>query len=199
MSFQREIGDIYRLKIPYGSVYTSVFLIKLSGGNLLVDCGATDSDVDGYIVSALKELGLSLGDIRYLVLTHNHEDHGGGLRRVLQLHPKITVIDGVSSLFDGLEIYALPGHTLHCIGVFDRQSGTLIAGDGLQGDGVGEYRCTLESEAEYAKTLDKLHKDESIKNILFSHDYKPWNKDYAFGRAAIESCLNDCKKHIERR
>ena len=39
MSFYREIGEIYRLKVPFdGEVYTSVFLIKNAEGNVLIDC-----------------------------------------------------------------------------------------------------------------------------------------------------------------
>ena len=52
--FEREIGEIYRLKVPFdGEVYTSVFLIK-GTKNVLIDCATTDYDVENYIVPALQ-------------------------------------------------------------------------------------------------------------------------------------------------
>lgn len=86
----------------------------------------------------------------------------------------------------------MKGHTIDCIGVLDERSGTLISGDGLQGAGVGKYRCSLESREAYLKTIEKIKKDKRIKNILFSHAYEPWYKDGAFGREEIKRCLQDC-------
>ena len=80
--FKKEKSWIYRLKIPFDTVYTSVFLIRSAFGNLLVDCATTDEDVDQCIVPALKRLGYDLSDIRMLILTHRHSDHAGGLARV---------------------------------------------------------------------------------------------------------------------
>ncbi len=89
----------------------------------------------------------------------------------------------------------MKGHTLDCIGVFDQKNNTLISGDGLQGAGIGKYRCLLECKEEYLKTIARIEQNENIKNILFSHAYEPWYKDAMFGREQIEKCLNDCKKY----
>jgi len=62
--FEKEIGGIYRLKVPFESVYTSVFLIKAEFGNVLVDCATYDSDVDEYIVPALLEMGIKLENVQ---------------------------------------------------------------------------------------------------------------------------------------
>ena len=126
MKFEREIADIYRLKIPFDNLYTSVFLIKTEQGNALVDCATYASDVDEYIVPALHCLGLRLTDIAYLVLTHNHSDHSGGKARLLELAPNIEVVQSeCDSLLNGVAVYALKGHTLDCVGFFDKKSKTL--------------------------------------------------------------------------
>ena len=198
--FDKEVDGIYRLKVPFMSVYTSVFLINANKDYLLVDCATTDSDVDGVIVPALKELNLSANDIKYLILTHNHGDHAGGKERLLQLNPNLKVINNAVSLdLDQIEIVALKGHTLDCIGVFDNRTGTLISGDGIQGHGIGKFRCSLESQDEYLKTLEKIEKDKRIQKILFSHEYEPWYKAVSDGREQILNCLSDCREYLKRR
>ncbi len=197
MLFTREIGEIYRLKVPFDGIYTSVFLIKTPTANLLIDCASYDSDIDEYLIPALNDFGLQITDIAYLVLTHLHSDHAGGVKRIKELHPTIKVIqDGVYELPSGVSVYELKGHTIDCIGVFDRESGTLISGDGLQGESIGRYRCSLESRVEYLKTLDKIQADRRIQNILLSHAYEPWRKDGAFGREEVEKRIKDCRKII---
>lgn len=200
MNFEKEIGDIYRLKVPFdGDVYTSVFLIRTKSGNVLVDCATHASDVDEYIIPALRELGLKSENIKYLILTHKHGDHSGGLLRISEQIPSLQAIDKTMLLdIKGITIYAMKGHTFDCIGVLDERSGTLIAGDGLQGYGVGKFRCSLESKEEYIKTIDKIKKDGRIKNILFSHAYEPWYKYGAFGREEVENCLQDCIEYVNK-
>ncbi len=194
--FEREIGEIYRLKVPFdGEVYTSVFLIK-GAKNVLIDCATTDYDVENYIVPALQGIGLELAQIECVVLTHSHGDHSGGRNKIAQISPKMRFICSECELFNGLDIYPIAGHTLDSIGVFDSVTATLIAGDGLQGAGVGKYVCTLESREEYLKSLQKIKEDKRINNILFSHDYAPWNCDKAIGREQVEKILQDCKDSI---
>ena len=199
MKFYKEIGEIYRLKVPFdGDVYTSVFLVKNQDGYTLIDCATTAQDVDECILPALNQIGLNFLDIRYLFLTHCHGDHAGGKKRVLEYNPAIEIVDGFGEKIQNEPtMYAMKGHTMDCIGFFDEQSGTLISGDGLQGQGVGKYRCTLESAEEYVKTIDRIKQDKHIKNLLFSHAYDPWRKDGAFGREEVEKCLQDCAKYVK--
>ena len=198
MSFEREIADIYRLKVPFDNIYTSVFLIKTESGNILVDCATTKQDVDEWIVPALAQAELSVTDIKYLVLTHKHRDHAGGKERLLALNPSLEIIDELRENFaNGLTMYEMKGHTLDCVGVFDERSGTLISGDGLQGYGVGKYRSSLKSKEEYAKTIERIRQDKRVKNILFSHAYEPWERCGVFGREEVEKCLLSCEEVME--
>lgn len=200
MSFVKEVEGVYRLKVPFEDLYTSVFLIQIEQGYLLVDSATYASDVDEYILPALKEMGLSITDIHYLVLTHKHGDHAGGKNRILELAPSIKIVQEIPLIaLKGLTVYELKGHTLDCIGVLEERSGTLISGDGLQGYGVGKYRCSLESKEEYIKTIEKIRQDKRIENILFSHAYEPWYKDGAFGREEMKKCLENCIEYVERR
>lgn len=195
--FNEETKDIYRLKVPFENIYTSVFLVRAPSGAILVDCATTDEDVDGYIIPALKKAGIALSDVTTLVVTHKHDDHAGGLSRLLSLMPNPEVIRDVRELFDGICTYPMAGHTYDCIGVLDTRTNTLISGDGLQGAGVDKYRCSTKSPKAYLETIERIQSDQRIENILFSHAYEPWNKDHAYGRKAVDACLSQCKKYIK--
>ena len=196
-AFFKEAKDIYRLKIPFEDLYTSVFLIRCEGDLILVDTGAVSEDVDGYIVPALSSLGYSLSDVSTLVISHYHGDHAGGLSRILELAPDICVVrDEVREIAKGIFTCALPGHTPDCIGVLDTRSGTLISADGLQGDGVGRYLTNVSDKAAYQSSINKIREDKRIENILFSHAYEPWQEDLASGRESVLRCLYDCEMAV---
>lgn len=194
--FEKECEGLYRLRIPFETVYTSVFLVKTDRGAFLVDAATTDADVNGIILPALAEMGYTLSDVRGLVLTHRHNDHAGGSRHLLSLRPDLEVIADERTLADGVRTYPLPGHTEDSIGVLDGRTGTLLAGDGLQGEGVDRFRCSLKNREAYVETVKKLKSDESVKNILFSHAYEPWYDDRAFGREEVLRRLEDCLRVI---
>lgn len=194
--FEEVVQGIYRLKIPFYTVYTSVFLVVTESGAALVDCATTDRDVDEYIITALHKLGYRIDGIKLVVVTHNHADHAGGISRILHHAPKMEVISSARPLFDGLETYPLHGHTNEMIGLFDARTGTLISGDGLQGAGVDKYRCSVEDPRAYLQTLDRIRADIRIEGLVFSHAYEPWLRDAIFGRAAVLDCLNTCEKNI---
>lgn len=191
--------NIYRLKIPFTSVTTSVFLIAYSNGYILVDCATTEYDVQNYIIPALHCFGVDLSEVKYIVLSHYHEDHAGGIEALKPYCRNAQVVQSVCSLTDEISTYPMAGHTLDCIGVLDLRSKTLISADAIQGYGIGEYPCSTHNEREYLRTIDRVWEDERIENILFSHDYEPWNCDCAFGRENIKICLQDSKEYIDRR
>ena len=198
-NFYQETKDIYRLRVPFEELYTSVFLVRTSIGAILVDCATTTNDVDLHIVLALKNFGYELTDIRIIVLTHQHSDHAGGLARVLDLAPNIKVVRDVCVLCDSVATDRLAGHTTDCIGLLDTRSKTLISKDGLQGAGVGKYRCYVGDVEAYFETITRIKNDKRIQNILFSHAYKPWNKDRINERSNVDACILECIKYVKRK
>lgn len=194
--FYEETKDIYRLKVPFDTVYTSVFLIKAPSRVILVDCATTAHDVEDVILPALAKLGYAPTDVDTLVLTHRHGDHAGGLNALLQHAPQPEVVTDIRTLADGVCTYPMGGHTKDAIGVLDTRTGTLISGDGLQGAGVDKYRCYTEDPKMYLETLARVREDARIANILFSHAYEPWLADRAFGREQVLACLDDCLQYV---
>lgn len=69
---------------------TNCFLLKASGGYLLVDCGSARDE--GAFLSKLGGIGLTPMDIRYLLLTHHHSDHCGLLPFLLSVNPGLKLI-----------------------------------------------------------------------------------------------------------
>jgi glyoxylase-like metal-dependent hydrolase (beta-lactamase superfamily II) len=197
--FEKEIDGIYRLAFPFDTVFTSIFLITTEIERVLVDTGASGDDVDTYLLPALSELGLSLNGISALVLTHRHGDHAGGMQRIMELCPHMRVITRAGEQLGPLLTYPLPGHTEDMIGVLDGRTHTLVTGDGLQGDGVDKYRCSLRDREAYLETLSRIEKDGRIENLIFSHAYEPWYKASVFGRRAVTDVLSDCRKAAEER
>ena len=195
--FKEEVSGIYRLRVPFGKIYTSVFLIKDEGKNILVDTATTDLDIDNYVIPALRALGIQPCDITNVVITHNHADHAGGLPRLLFYAKGAEIVKHQTSLSKSVCTCSLPGHTGNFIGVLDMRSATLISGDGLQGAGVDIYRTSVESAASYKDTIEKIRKDERVKNLLFSHSYEPWYCDGVYGREDVNRVLSDCLNYIK--
>ena len=192
----KETESITRIRVPFEDLYTSVFIVKVDGGILLVDCATTSFDVDEYIAPSIEKLGYTPDDVRDIVITHHHSDHDGGLTRIRELMPNIEVINEVRAISDDIVTYPLPGHTRHCIGLFDGRCEALISGDGLQGAGVGKYRCSLEDKTMYLDTLRRIESDGKIKKILFSHAYEPWYRDSVTERSEVLFALGECAKYI---
>lgn len=67
-------------RIPLG--VTNCWLLPCSGGYLLID--TCYPDTYPRFLKILKQMNISLGEIRYLLLTHHHEDHAGFAARLLQ-------------------------------------------------------------------------------------------------------------------
>lgn len=62
------------------------FYIEAYGNKLLFDTGASDK----FIKNAQK-LKIDLKDVSSLILSHGHYDHTGGIKRLLQINPKIKI------------------------------------------------------------------------------------------------------------
>ena len=194
--FYKETDKIFRLRVPFENLYTSVFLIDAANTKILVDTATYPSDVDSYILPALKKMGYTLPEISALVLTHKHSDHAGGLSRILSLAPGLEVVRDIRVLSDELCSYPMAGHTKDSIGVLDTRTGTLISGDGLQGAGVDKYRCYTQDREAYIETIKRIENDETIISILFSHAYEPWYKDSIFGREKVLDILSKCTEYV---
>lgn len=90
-SFTRVTDDVFLLRVPFTGVWTGVTLVLGGDGPILVDSGGAADTVDSTIVPALEAMGLSLSDISAVLATHIHGDHVGGIARMRELAPSISV------------------------------------------------------------------------------------------------------------
>ena len=194
--FIKECDGIYRLKVQYTTVYTSIFLIETELGDLLVDTASYDEDIDGCLLPALEKMNIKLSEIYAIVITHNHFDHSGGLKRILEIAPDLRIITELCDITDKISTYPMAGHTEDAIGVFDSRTNTLLSGDGLQGAGVDKYRCSAPFVEKYLETIERIKNDDRIEHILFSHAYEPWFKDRIDGRDAVIAAVEKCKEYV---
>ena len=81
--FELAVPNIYRLKIPFGGVWTGVFLVT-GPEHYLIDSGGNDQGVAEMILPGLKELGYTVDDIAFLLCTHTHGDHVGGHHALIE-------------------------------------------------------------------------------------------------------------------
>jgi metallo-beta-lactamase class B len=72
-------GNVYMV----GTCGITALLITTSQGHFLID-GATNEAADG-IAANIRTLGFDPKDVRYLLATHEHLDHAGGLARLKQI------------------------------------------------------------------------------------------------------------------
>ncbi len=183
-------NGILRLCIPFDNIYTTVFLLKSEYGTILFDTATTESDVENYILPALKTEN-AIPDV--IICSHSHSDHAGGLKSVLKAFPNAQnkpYKDG-EVLFSRFKILELKGHSSDCIGILDLKTKTLLSGDSLQQLGVDKYKTYLEDKKAYLDTVKKLRSTD-IKKIIFSHNYEPFG--WCVTGADIENCYKLCEE-----
>ena len=203
MYIDRIDNGIFRLRIPFETFTTSVYFYVCKQGVAIIDSATYQQDVDDYIIPALEKLNISHSDVKYLLLTHNHRDHIGGLSHLskifknatigtsfeIDLPNRVELVDD-NLIFGCLKAISLPGHTNDSYGFYDTSSKTLLSGDCLQLDGVEKYRNGICDFDLYLDSINKL-KCMGIKRIVAAHEYDPLGS-VAVGTSAVEYYLDKC-------
>ncbi len=173
-------GEWQRVNLSFVSAY----LLIRGGEAAVVDLGTPGSG--DAIGTALKAAGSGWGAVRHVILTHQHDDHAGGLADVApQVNaviyagtadaPAITSAKPLKPVDDGDEVFGLrivgtPGHTAGHVCVFDPSTGVLVAGDALTNTGelTGAHPQYSADLTEAAKSVRKLA-TLAVKTILPGH------------------------------
>ena len=199
---------LFRLLVPFEDLHTTVYVVKSGEGAAIIDTATYPSDVDTYILPALDALGIDRAEVRYLLLTHAHGDHAGGLERLRTWLPDATVgasfsIDALrflplaegTCLLGRIRVVELAGHTKNSVGFFDTSTRTLLSGDCLQLGGVGKYRDGISYPSLYRASVERLRGME-IERIVAAHEYDPLGS-VAEGKAAVAVYLDTCLSFLK--
>lgn len=91
-----------------GNTLVGVNIIRTSEGLILLDAMMTDEDVLYTILEGMKELELDPSQIKYIVVSHAHGDHHGGVRYLRELYPDIKVVMTATDWAFSKNRYTLP-------------------------------------------------------------------------------------------
>ena len=163
-----------------------IWLLKAAGGT----CAVVDPGDHRPVLKVLKELGLEL---RYILLTHHHADHIGGVPGLLSTWPATvfgpadsripdrsrTVEEGdrveLPELGTGFEVISVPGHTSTHIAYYGE--GALFCGDTLFSMGCG--RLFEGTPVQMQESLDKLAVLPPDTRVYCAHEYTQSNCRFA--------------------
>jgi phosphoribosyl 1,2-cyclic phosphodiesterase len=100
----------------------NALVVEAQGTRLLLDCGFGV----GETVRRLARLGLTPEQITAVLVTHEHDDHLGGVARFarkfgLPVWATPGTLRGVDGLLDGLELHRIEGYAYVCIGAIEVQ------------------------------------------------------------------------------
>jgi len=70
--------------------FTNCYLIPVDSKYLLIDTGYEYEWLD--FLNGLGKNNIQINDIKYLLLTHHHDDHAGLLSNITSINPDITII-----------------------------------------------------------------------------------------------------------
>ncbi len=198
--------SIYRIKIPFENIYTTVFIIKTESNCLIYDSGCDENAVNTYILPALAELRVK-PDV--ILCSHSHGDHCGGLHFLSEAFPSAVVgflgqqkysannpkayNDG-DILFDRFKLLNLKGHSTDGLAVFDLKNKVLLSGDCLQLNGVGRYGTGVADCEEYFKAIARIKELKPLK-LFTSHEFYPLGFS-AVGEVEVVEYLTECKAAV---
>jgi glyoxylase-like metal-dependent hydrolase (beta-lactamase superfamily II) len=81
MEVTRITENVFQLTLPI----VNVFLVDHPAGLILIDAGPRGSKA--LIFEGIRQIGKQPEDLKYIILTHAHHDHSGGLTAILETFP----------------------------------------------------------------------------------------------------------------
>ncbi len=202
------VKNVQLLKVPFESVYTSVFFVLEDREITMYDTATTREDAEHHIFPALSELEKQGFMLKRAVISHFHDDHAGGLRYIAEKYPQAEIYAGdgeyfnsrgfvgVKQVTDGMKIsknltlYRFFGHSHDCVAIHDMRTNTLLTADAFQGYGILRYGVY----GNIGNWLDSIEKAKAldVENMITSHEYFPYGQT-AFGKGEVIKYLDGCK------
>lgn len=185
----KEYNDRYRTKVIAIPVFENNYIYVMTDDSrkaFIVDPGDANP-----VCHILEELGL---DPVYLLITHSHSDHIGGVEPILNRFPLIQKIDisncpSQDCLFSWndrkFKVFKTPGHLPDHICFFEMTTKILFCGDILFRFGCGRiFKGTFDELFSSLQILKSLPIDTQI---FCAHEYTSQNLDFCIRNGLIDS------------
>ncbi len=194
---------IYKIKIPFEDIYTSAFILTEGKHCMVADSGCSGDDAKKYILPELKARGLVP---EYVVLSHLHSDHSGGILEICNAYPKAKLAMFSKTGFEDLNRYFLSdgqvifgryrmlnllGHSDDSLGIYDIKNKVLVSFDSLQMYGISKYGTSFDNYEKYLLSVERV-RDILPQRIVASHEYVPLGA-VAEGYQQVTQFLDECK------
>ena len=89
-------NNVIRFKIDFppfeGLTFVCMYLLKIDGSNVLIDAGLHFSDWRKKFFTGLKEFDISVKNIDYCIVTHDHIDHIGLIKTLKRKNPDMQIL-----------------------------------------------------------------------------------------------------------
>ncbi len=172
------------------------------------DCAVVDPGDGGPVLDRLRARDL---DLRYILLTHHHADHIGGVNHLLQAYratvygpddPRIGVAHRICRQDDRVDlpelgltfdVFEVPAHTRTHIAYYGH--GVLFPGDTLFSIGCG--RLFEGTPADMQKSLDKLANLPAATRVYCAHEYTQSNCAFALAVEPDNAALKRRATEVE--
>lgn len=181
-----------------------IWLLKADGPA----CAVVDPGDSAPVIEVLEARGL---DLRYILLTHHHADHIGGVARLLERYDAVIFgpdderipfeqklcRDGdlvqLPDLQAEFRVLEVPAHTRSHIAFYGE--GALFSGDTLFSMGCGRF--FEGSPADMQKALDKLAALPGATNNYCAHEYTQSNAAFALQVEPHNSALQNRAHQVD--
>ena len=91
-----EIEGVYRFQIDFppfdGLKFVCIYLLNVDNHNVLIDAGLHIGSWKNLFFKELKKLNLTISDIDYCIITHDHLDHVGLIKIFKRRNPDIKIL-----------------------------------------------------------------------------------------------------------
>jgi glyoxylase-like metal-dependent hydrolase (beta-lactamase superfamily II) len=91
-----EIDGVFRFQIDFptsfGLKFVCMYLFNIEDKYILIDAGLNFPDWEKIFLSELQKLNLSIRDIDYLIITHEHPDHLGLMNSLKSKNPVLQIL-----------------------------------------------------------------------------------------------------------